>query len=482
MAAIKLFLRNMLQSRSRIFAAVCLFGFAAQVLIAFCFQSRAWVDEIWVTFNPAYSWIYRVGELDVDWVQGVRSWLAPLLVGSILRVFHALGLTDGQVVLPLMRILLATVTFAAKGYFILTVARKLGLRSLPWLAGLFVFLTPEFLRYSTFGELAALALPLLLVGLVWLDQGSPSKLMAGLCLIALSCALRYPFVVILGWIGLMFLFTRQYRKFQWAFVAGLGFVLFDLLLNSAVNGQWTSPFLHYAYADLIDGKPARDGVTPFYFAFELLWRFMTEPLFVLFFLAVAFSPKKLRPYWGATLSLLLLHTLFGHKEYRYFYPIAVLGAALAGLVLQYWFETTKWQYRRQVLVLILTLFLSFAAWRGSKKTRWNDYQTPSVLETWVGAQTDVRGLLVYGWNGIYSGGHYTFHRPLPYSYAIDRDHLRRKRLDPHDYNYVVTSRSENPPCKERRIPMRTIFSPVEDEGAVYRCTLDEIHTFLSEEH
>lgn len=439
-----------------------------QIYIAVRFQSRAWIDEIWVTFNPAFKLLYGVGELDVDWADGVRSWLAPFGLKNLLNILHGVGISNGNLVLPLIRVLLSLVTLAAKLFFIFAVSQKMNLKARPWLALLFIGFAPEFLRYSTFGELSSLALPFLLAGLAFI--GVYKKTVLGLGLIALACALRYPFVVVLGFVGVYFLVKKEYRSFALTVLATLAFVLFDFAINSFFYGRSISPFLHYAYVDIIEGKPARDGVTPFYFTFELLWRFMTEPLLLASIFGLAVSWKKSKFLWGACLSLLLLHTIFGHKEYRYFYPIAVLLASLAGVGIQKWWEEKDNKPRTAIVTSLAISFMCFALWRGFYKTRWTDYQIPSSLETWVGTQSDVSGLLVYGWNGIYSGGHYTFHRTLPYSYAQNVDQLRLKNLAPDEFNYVITSESEAAPCAA---VVRTA------PGAfVYHCRPEEIRRLL----
>jgi hypothetical protein len=323
------------------------------------------------------------------------------------------------------------------------------------------------MRYGPTVELSAFATPFFLVGiyLFWDErQKSGLRSRAGAALIAVSCLIRFQFgilpVVLLADLAR----RRRWRDALTLAGAGVGALVFDFALNWALYGHPVFPIINYLRINTVGGVASGYGMTPFYFAFEILWRFMTEPAFIFAVLALPVAWKRDKGFTAAAVLLFAAHAAIAHKEFRFFYGPAVLLAGLGAAAVQSRVNT-------KLAIGAAALFLAVAAYRADRKVAWAQYEIPPRLETLAGDQRDVNGLITYGWGGILQGGQYAFFRPLPYVFAEDLEKLRGQELRALDYNYVVAPASEPAPCAEL----------IRDEGGgkLYRCEKREVLRLLA---
>ena len=443
------------------FSAVVALAVAWRLYVAVRYQSRAWIDEMWVVLCPAYKLLTGVGEVKGDWGYEIRSYLPPSLVFIYLKALELIGVRDGRVALAAVRVAITLTTAFSFLVFIRHLATRLKLKWLPVLPALALFAVPEFVHYGSTADLSVLGLPVLLLGLAlgetWL----------GFSFLCLSALIRFQYGVFPAFLLISFLMRREYRLAARLSALGAFAIVFEVAFNSAMYGHAVFPLLNYLRLNTVGGMAASFGEAPFYLAFEILWRFMTEPVFVLAVLMIPFSVRRLPFLTVASLAFFLMHMFVGHKEYRFFYGPAVLLAAIAAACFQKWVETNPARLRFAALWILF--FVSFAAWRTEKKVRWADYEIPSKLETLAGAQPDARGLISFGWSGVYAGCNYTFYRPLPSINVSSPGELPAYKLNAHDFNYVVAPESQ-PPCAER----------VHAQGGagLYRCSEEEVLRLL----
>jgi hypothetical protein len=240
-------------------------------------------------------------------------------------------------------------------------------------------------------------------------------------------------------------------------------------LDSWIYGKPILPIWNY-FTHNAQGGSAVFGTTPFYFSFELLWRFMTEAGFLFTLLTLGFAAKK-APFLVISASLFFAaHTYVGHKEYRFFYGAALLFTGIWATALQSWIENKPTRLRVSLGVAALCLFIINAGWRAQKKTGWREFELPAALETFAGTRPDLKGLLVVGWNGTQYGGHYTLHKLVRYEFLPSHENAKAARLNHSDFNYIITGGNEPVPCKET----------IQNRGGavLYRCVEEEMRLFL----
>lgn len=458
-------------------------GLALHVGVAFRFQTRAWIDEIWVVCDPAFRlWsrplVWPVGQVSWNLVEsGMRSWIAPSFLFLLLKMISFLGITRGSYVLAVVRIVIALVTFAAKVVFAFKLKSELNLKSPPLLALLVLIFTPEFIHYSGTADLSVLGLPVLLLGLSLIpwretrqngqffdDQPTPPAQVGGF-LLCLASLIRFQYGVFpavwLAWLA----YRKKWRYARELVATGIGVLCATIAFDSLATGQPTFALFSYFYKNTAGGMAAGYGVTPFYYGFELLWRFITEPTFLAFIVTATIAARRIPFLFFSTLIFFAIHCFVGHKEYRFFYGVGILLAAQAGACLQLCLQ--------EYSGVFLVFFAAGALWRAEKKVSWAEFEIPSRLETLAGEQPDIKGLIVSGWNGVHTGGLYTFHKDLPYVFSPNRARIKELAYgtSPRKFNYVIVRTDEPAPCKESVVRL--------DEAALFRCTETEIESLFT---
>lgn len=452
-------------------------GVAWRLSIAWRFQSRAWIDEVWVLLNPAYYLLTGVGYLNPqDWgapsPRGIRTWLPPGLLFFYLKTLSALGIDKGTIVLPLVRVTIAALSAASVILYARTLGQAMRLKLAPVLPLAVLLFTPQLVHYGAVHELSVVGFPALAIALALLRGGdepvSPARFRVGAAFFSLSCLIRFQYAlfafVFVGWL----IFRKRHRQALEFVGIALLFIAADTALNSWMFQRPILPAINFFLGNAIYGMGNDAGVMPLGAGFEFLWRYITEPVFALVFITLWISFKRARFLTLAAMTFYAIHVYLSHKEFRYFYAPAVLLAGLAASSLQAWVEDNWKRFgAKAALAAFCVLFAGFASWRGLKKTDWTDYEVPSRLETLAGIQPDVKGLFVYGWGGgIYCGGQYSFHRPLPYHCGMYSSFLREMKANPDDFNYLVTESSKPAPCAE--VVAR------HGGGTLYRCTPTEV--------
>ncbi|MFY7860979.1 MAG: hypothetical protein ACOVP5_02035 [Chitinophagales bacterium] len=171
-------------------------------------------------------------------------------------------------------------------------------------------------------------------------------------------------------IGMTYLWLLCYRRHRWSdiFVMAGGFglaTIVEISLNYWLYDTivWT-PF-DYFKVNIIDNVASQYGVMPFYFYIVEMVKNLLPPL-SLFLLAgvvlfVYYSPKSI--FIWLLVSFILIHSLIGHKEYRFLFPIFPILAPLACLgFVQYRSALlnsiyAKWLWRFNLFLLPASLFI-----------------------------------------------------------------------------------------------------------------------------
>jgi phosphatidylinositol glycan class B len=171
-------------------------------------------------------------------------------------------------------------------------------------------------------------------------------------------------------IGMTYLWMLCFRRQRWPdiFLLAGGFglaTIVEISLNYWLYGAivWT-PF-DYFKVNIIDNVASQYGVMPFYFYIVEIVKNLLPPLSLFILgglgLFVYYYPKSI--YSWLLASFILIHSLIGHKEYRFLFPIFPILAPLACLGFVRYRSTflnskyAKWLWRFNLLLLPAALFI-----------------------------------------------------------------------------------------------------------------------------
>ncbi len=419
--------RSRKRDRSRFRAVlswVALLGLALGLRVALAIGSPSIFqpDETYQTLEPAHRLAFGYGVITWEWREGVRSWMFPAFLAGLMRSMAWLGPGSSGyingIVVVLSLISLSTVWFAFAW-----AKRASGLNAAIIAAGACsIYYGLVYFAPKAFCEVFAthLLLPGLYLG-VYADHIGERKRMffAGL-LCGLAVALRIQLIPAVLFAAIYFCYPRWRQRIP-VVLAGLAIpiLVFGLVDKITWSYPWQS-FVRYFQANLIEGRAAADGIKP--------WYWYLEAVLVLLGPAIVFLWHGARrtPFLAAfSVIVVLSHSLIGHKEVRYLYPVLPLLIVLAsiGFVEVAFHMKVLARLRASPKGLVTTGLIVFAlsssllAWRFS---RW--CKTPGAESAFdqLSRDSNLCGVGFYGPGSDYwtlswytAGGYAHLHRNVP---------------------------------------------------------------------
>lgn len=290
-----------------------------------------WYDEVWQYLEPAWSLVKGPWIQTWDFRSGIRSWLMPQ--------FLSLPMMLGWRIAPdsSLHLLLPRLTMAALSLIVVGCAAQLGLR-LSRLHGLVAGVVAAIWFELIFFAPRTLSEPLgfsLMMGAIWLLVARKevaeyrhylaAGLLMGLCFVV---RIQYApaLLVLVIWAG-----QKQWRSAWWPMVLG---GLAALAIDAAVNAMMGEvPFrwmIEAVRINVLEGRADQYGVMPvtgYLGMMGLHW-------FLLFPAIIILARKGARHYpillWIAVVHI-LVHSVIGHKEFRFIMAGAGLLVVLAAL-------------------------------------------------------------------------------------------------------------------------------------------------------
>ncbi len=183
-------------------------------------------------------------------------------------------------------------------------------------------------------------------------------------LFGVSFVLRFQMALMIAPTVLWFLIFERYsfKKYLVLTLSFFAVVGFSAAIDSYYYGEFSFTPYNYFYVNLVQKYAAQFGVTPWYDYFVQSFKDGAPPL-SLFFISVYFIlwirfPKSLLTWM--TLPFLVAHSLIGHKEFRFIFPmIFFLPLILAFLVCEFKLELKKsWILLFQVFNIPLLIYFS----------------------------------------------------------------------------------------------------------------------------
>jgi hypothetical protein len=312
-------------------------------------------DEIFQVLEPAHRFVYGYGIQSWEFRDGARSWFLPGLVALLWKILATLGLSNPLTVVSLLRM-----PFVALAVYSVYLASRLAIRmagdGAGNLAALLAAFSPLALLLDFRCTTEAASAPLVLLAVLAMVDVRMAR--AGACL-ALLVFLRPTNAVLALTAMAWLLLTGKFRDSGRLALGALPVTFAGGLLDWMT---WGSPFHHlveYIRFNWVESGAARFGVeAPWTYGRTLL---IAAPLLAVLLLPATVGLILKSRAARAPLVLgwlyLIVHSVIGHKEPRFLFPVLPLLAALsaAGLVVLVgpWLGT--WAVPPRVREVIATL-------------------------------------------------------------------------------------------------------------------------------
>jgi len=445
-------------------------GAAIRLWFAFYDWGVYYPDELYQTLEAGHRLAFGYGMKTWEYVQGLRNWTLPALLGGVMWLVNAAGFDHPLSYLSVLRvlfILLQLVGIASLYQFV----RSRGGQPPSGILAIFVATLSAPLIYFSYRSLSeAVAAPLLVIG--WMLATGTAKrearsekreeqpfsldslvathrsLILGVSLVALATVIRLP----LGVFPALLLIRSLVRR-EWvatgliAATLGVWWLILLGLVDQLTWGRWFHSVVEYVQYNLIEGKASNFGTAPTDYYLTTFQQF-TGPL------SIALIGFAIVGWWRAPwfslalVSYVAIHTAIPHKEFRFLIP-AVLGLMpVAALGLD-----TLWQRWRPVGIFGATLLVGLSLL--------SVYRLPALTRATIGfppfgdsafnTNADVNRLLVVahdlpdlcGLNvdqdlaSVWSGGFTYLHRDLPLYWAHPWERQYWNEGKPRFYNYEI---------------------------------------------
>ncbi len=419
---------------ARLATTACTVLFAVAVALRLVpillYPSLNWADEIFQAIEPAHRLVYGTGLVPWEFQLGARSWLLPGVIAGLMEIARLVG-PGPDYYLPVIAIAFAALAAAPVACCFLWCRRLFGLPAA--IAGATVVaVAPDLIYFGARTLTEVVAGNLLIVALFALEPGTDDigrrRLLLGGLLLGLVFVLRVhlapALALIVLWTGL-----RAPRARLPLIAAGIGIVLAaDGGLDAVTLGYPFASIWRYLSYNVIYGVSSTFGVEPwsYYGVGEIgIWRGALPVLALLALLGARRKPILLAP----ALAIIVLHTAFAHKEYRFIYPALVLLTVLAGIGLAGAIDFIRRRpspngMRSGVDVWLAAIVgtgfwcaLAFGVWIGPDMTALRNRAHDLLMaSSFVAHEPDVCGIglsirATEGW--IASGGYSYLHQRVP---------------------------------------------------------------------
>ncbi len=376
---------------------------------ALVFMLTAWFSTGYNHFDEHFQVIEFAGlklglteKASLPWEYScmMRPAIQPLAVCAVYKAVAVAGVTNPFTIAFVIRLLSAMLTFFSIHMVIRLIAPSITSRKLLFtflLLSFFIWFVPyNSVRFSS----ETVAGRIFLIGLAWFllrHKPTPSAYLVTGMILGLSFITRYQvaFMVIGFAAWLMFIRRAGIRNLA-IFIAGiLAMVAAGIVIDRWYYDAWVLTSWNYFMQNMILGKAAAFGTSPWWYYIEQTFMNAFPPLSLVYILAVFYYciryPKDLLTW--CTVPFLLAHFLIPHKEIRFLFPVigflpvmiirsaeAILSRKGYGLLDN---RATKISVRifwyLNMLMLVVLIFRPADDQIALYKNLWDRYPTPARL-------------------------------------------------------------------------------------------------------
>jgi phosphatidylinositol glycan class B len=439
-----------------VLAVSLLAGLAARAALVFGGdEGIVWPDEVYQSFEPAHRLVFGHGLVAWEYIEGARTWALPGFVALWLKLCALVGGDSPFVYVRVVKAVFAALSVGA-AWGVYRLARSLGAQELPSAAASALWSWGALALYfghRAMSENAASALAVWGLALV-LDRAASRRVVwLGASLLGLSVLFRLHAGVFCAG-ALLILAARALRErtsampTSWRRLGEVTAVLAAWALafgaldaatwHDALGAKWGGWFhsaVVYLRFNLIEGKAAGWGTSPWHYYVRYLWESMPA-VTVALGLGVVLGLRRAPGVALLVLAFLALHMAVGHKELRFVLPVLPVACALVAL----WPEA--WTRPAAAAVLLVAAQSGWASRSltmgnvGSYLSRagapaWDDFGPVNRLLLAASRQQDLCGLRVDVAHLAWTGGSTYLHTHAPL-FMPGTPH------EPGWFNYVIT--------------------------------------------
>lgn len=328
--------------------------------------------QIWEFANHKLGHI-PASDLPWEFPAQMRPGLQPFLAYTLVLAARSIGIDNPFVQVFLMRLCWAAAALWVYWQWTIWLARDLKSPvALRWMriGVLFFWLMPYLsVRFSSENTSAVCFFGGLLLLLKALEK-RPNRfhwmpLAAGL-LLGLSFFFRYQIAFAGIGLGAWLMFQNRPGLYTWLALAtgvllafGIGFAT-DVWLY----GEWVFAPYNYFFSNIMEGKAANFGVSPFWWYFTEMPIALLPPLSLalLFFVALGIWQKPFHVLAWCAVPFVLAHSMVGHKEVRFLFPMVLpffFFAALGWTVFLERFSVKNWMKKAFVFCFWVNIVVMF---------------------------------------------------------------------------------------------------------------------------
>ncbi len=429
-----------------VLAAVFLLAFALRLGVGVAFPNVDPSDGS--TREAAHRLAYGYGLLNLDWQQGVRSWPFPGFLAGVMRATEWMGAGSSGYLLGIA-IVLSLISLTTVWFSFLWAYRTSGIIAAIIASGT-AAIWYELVYYAPKAMYEVVAAHVLLPGLYLgaFGESIPERrrlFISGLCL-GLALALRPPLTPAIVFVAVAFSLKNPRLRLP-AIAAG---VLTPIVLFGIVDAfTWPYPFysfIRFFKFNFLEPQSLgqwgieHEWVRPWYWFLPVLAKRL-GPLALLALVGLRRSPFL---GWVA-LVILVTHSVIGHKEFRFIYPMIPIAVTLAGLgaadVLSALRARARW-LRSPALACAAGLAVCVLISAGLARffPLWSRYSGNLIVFQALNRDARVCGIALVGPQvDPVIGGNYTYlHRNVPMYFFRTAGEADLKRLTP-SFNALVTA-------------------------------------------
>lgn len=380
------------------------------------------IDEHFQVLEPAFGLVHGYSIQFWEWERGARSWLAPGAFSYAIRFFESQGVTDSLQMASCLRAV--TGIFSTLGiWFLWLLARELLPRTPAlWVLAFFTF-WPRFIYLGVHPLSETLCAPLIYIAiyLAWKSQKNAWLAFVAGSLLVIASFLRIPAVLLVFSTAVFMALLPSKRPLQafllGSLVMGVGLGFFDRM----TWGQWFQSPLQYLKFNLWEGQStAQFGHQPWHRYITSIFRYFQPLMAILllfgFFLSSRWALTKETSFKEVRLWIFLaalfifffaIHSLIGHKEDRFIYPVIPLFVICAAPALAKFMK--DYRFSRHFALFFVVLF-PFALTQNHERTPWRHHSDIVHVFHKLGLDPEVRGIATE-WQ---HAGYFYLRRKIPY--------------------------------------------------------------------
>ena len=306
---------------------------------------------------------FRVGNMNSstlpwEFTSMVRPWFQVSLYACLYNLFSFIGISSPFIHTFIFRLVTALFGWAALCSLwplICDWIKDQKYRSLTWGLIHLAWFVP-YIQARTSGEsLGSSFLILALCGFLlfkdWKHHLIKKGFLIGVCFgAAYSARYQIALMVAFLWFWEIFIGERKWRLLLSSALGILFMIGMGVVFDHWGYGQWTFAPWNLLYADFFEGILKATGVTPWWEFLRLSFNRGIPPISLILMLATLhfWIVNWRHPLTWAMLPLFVFHSIIGHKELRYIFPLIMLTPLLLGVYIYQYREKFEnlWNSKR----------------------------------------------------------------------------------------------------------------------------------------